>query len=359
MKLIIYQAECGDALRIEFTGSDRQTHHILIDSGFERTYRNILHAELKELENTDQSFDLCIISHIHDDHIGGAIAYIRSIKNKSIPDIVQQWIYNPPRGNGHKKNFIQEISTAKSIAQGDVLASYLKSIKKLSSQDFTNEIRPTDLYGLKLTFLSPDKTSLKALRTKYPEGKRNPFEREESTDISLAKAKLKSDYHIRLKDFSLTHTTEDISVENGSSIAVLVEHNGIKFLNLADSHPSVIVTSLKNAGYTESEPLICNWVKVAHHGSKENNLSQLYDMILCNHFIISSNGINKYKLPAKQCLATIIRSSKRTKATCHLYFTYDTPALREIFKIDGDSIFDELNFRVHFSGKPHLVFQSK
>ena len=137
MKLIINKAECGDALRIEFTGSDRQTHHMLIDSGFERTYRNILNAELKELDTTDQSFDLCIISHLHDDNIGGAIAYIRSIKNKSIHDIVKQWIYNPPRWNGHKKKFNQEISTAKIIDQGDVLASYLKSIKKLSSHDFT------------------------------------------------------------------------------------------------------------------------------------------------------------------------------------------------------------------------------
>jgi beta-lactamase superfamily II metal-dependent hydrolase len=358
VKLIFYQAECGDATRIEFTGSDRKLHHILIDTGFERTYRHVLEQDIRALAESGNEIDLCIISHIHDDHIGGAIAYVRGIQNGTIGDIVKQWIYNPPRGrNIEEKRSIREISSAKSIAQGDLMASYLIANNKLSANDITDKFICPDLFGLKLTFLSPNQKTLKALRKKYPAGRRNPFEREELADISLAKAKVKNDYHLPLKDFSLDNTGEDNSVENGSSISVLVDHNGRKFLNLADAHPSVITSSLKNIGFSKSNPLVCDWVKVAHHGSKGNNLSLLYELILCNNFIVSVNGENKYQLPSKQCLATIIRGPHRTATVCNLYFTYDNTTLQGIFKIDGDKIFDEFNFKVHYSNHPCLSFE--
>lgn len=357
MKIIFYQAECGDATRIEYTGSDKKLHHILIDTGFERTYRQVLEQDLKALIKAGSAIDLCIISHIHDDHIGGAIAYIRAIQNGAIDDCVQKWLYNPPRGRTIKEKKISlKVSAAKSINQGDVLATYLLSKGKLMVKDITNNWKE-DLFGLKLTVLSPNKKTLEALRIKYPEGRKNPFEREEWADISSAKAKLKDDYQIPIKDFSLVINKEDDSVENGSSIAVLMEQGGKKFLCLADAHPTVIKGSLQKLGYSWSRPLVCEWVKVAHHGSRGNNLSGLYNMIRCNNFIISANGENKYQLPSKQCLVTILKSAQRTNAACNLYFTYDNATLRDIFKIDGENIFEELNFRVHFSNNPFLIFE--
>jgi beta-lactamase superfamily II metal-dependent hydrolase len=359
LKLIIYQAECGDAARIEYTGADGRLHNILIDTGFERTYRDTLQKELAALEKDGHIVDVFIISHVHDDHIGGAIAYIKSIQRGLIRDMVHQWVYNPPRGQiVQKKSPGHSISSAKSIAQGDLVASYLSVNGRLPELDFTSDYSYPPIFGLKLTILSPSQDTLKALRIKYPKGQRNPFEREEPVSISLAKSKLKNDYYVRLKDFVLDSAEEDNSIENGSSIAVLVEQNNKLFLNLADAHPSVIASSLKNMGYSTTNPLICDWVKVAHHGSKGNNMLVIYNMIRCNNFIISSNGQNKYMLPSKQCLATIVRSPQRTDAVCNLYFTYDNPTLRSIFAIDGDNIFDEFNFMVFFSSEKFLIFGS-
>lgn len=355
MKLIIYQAECGDATIIVFKGVDNKLHHILIDMGFERTYRQVLQQEIKAMAESGNGIDLCIISHIHDDHIGGAIAYVREIQSGIITDIVQKWLYNPPRGRNHKERSRKEISSAKSIAQGDVLASYLITKDKLLPKDITTDCFD-NLFGLKLTFLSPSLQALDALRIKYPEGGKNKFEREEITEISLAKANVKNDYDIALKDFILDNTGEDSSVENGSSIAVLAEFDGTKFLCLSDAHPTIIACSLKNMGYSKSNPLICDWIKVSHHGSKSNNLPFLYDMIQCNNFIISANGDNKYKFPSKQCLATIIRSSQRTDAVCNIHFTYDNETLRNIFRIDGGAIFEEYNFKIHFSSGLYFSF---
>jgi len=356
VKIISYQAECGDATRIEFAGSDKKLHHILIDTGFERTYRQVLEQDLKALIKAGDAIDLCIISHIHDDHIGGAIAYIRAIQNGAIGDCIHKWLYNPPRGQPIKEKIISnEISFAKSIAQGDVLATYLLSKGKLMTEDITNDWEE-DFFGLKVIVLSPNTKTLKALRVKYPEGRKNPFEREEWVDISFAKANIKDDYHIPINDFNLAIKEEDNSEENGSSIAVLLEQEGKRFLCLADAHPTVIAGALHRLGYSSSYPLVCDWVKVSHHGSKGNNLSVLYNMIKCNNFIISANGENKYKLPSKQCLATIIRSTQRTDDVCNLFFTYNNETLRNIFKTDGEMIFEELKFRVHFSSDPSLIF---
>ena len=359
MKLFFYQAECGDATRIQYTGTDKQQHHIFIDAGFERTYQQVLQGDIRALALSKTGIDLFVISHIHDDHAGGALAYIKAIKNGTIKDVVNQWAYNPPRGRVNKTGRLGDgISDAKSISQGDRIAEYLAAKNKLPLADITNDQGCLDIFGLRVTFLSPDKQSLQNLRTKYAPAKRIPFEHEELPDISIAKSTKRNDYATPLKDFNLIHADEDTSVENRSSIAVLAEYQNKRFLSLADAHSSVVSNSLQRMGYSKKNPIVCDWVKIAHHGSKGNNLSILYDLIRCDNYVISANGENKYQLPSKQCLATIIRGAQRTSSICNLYFTYDTRALRNIFNADGNDIFSELNFAAHFSKRLFLSFES-
>jgi ribonuclease BN (tRNA processing enzyme) len=134
--------------------------------------------------------DLWIISHIHDDHIGGAIAYINAIKDGEFDDIVQSWFYNPPRISlsDFKKTDTTAVSEAKSIGQGDTLASYIISKKSLPVTDITNELNLLDIFGLKVTILSPEVSGLQRLRNKYPPESLMPFERNEIDSISEAKA---------------------------------------------------------------------------------------------------------------------------------------------------------------------------
>jgi glyoxylase-like metal-dependent hydrolase (beta-lactamase superfamily II) len=129
MELFCYQAECGDAIRIRFIGNDGNPHNIFLDSGYERTFRHILQQEINLLIQNGESIDLWIISHIHDDHIGGAIKYIKSVKDRETEDISKNWYYNPPRkySVSNVKND-SDISTAKSIRQGDILFEFLLEI---------------------------------------------------------------------------------------------------------------------------------------------------------------------------------------------------------------------------------------
>jgi beta-lactamase superfamily II metal-dependent hydrolase len=357
MEVFFYQAECGDAARISFKGNDNRNHNIFIDSGYDTTYDHILYDVIKGLIGK-QSIDLWLVSHIHDDHIGGIISYLEAVERGEYTDIVKEWFYNPPRFYDSNKavSSIQNVSEIASIGQGDRLFHYLKQHNKLKPNDITSETIPADIFGLKIFILSPSTKKLEKLRKKYSVlGKM--LERNEIYSISEAVKAKGYDYHIKLEDFNLGAWTQDGSVENGSSISVLTDFNGKKILWLADAHPRDVVKSLKEMGFSEKNKLKCDWVKVAHHGSKGNNSNELYALIECENYLISGNGENQNYLPTKDSLARIIRNANRDLSSHYkIYFTYDNKVLRSIFDSDPDNIFEKWNFEIDFLSKKFYRF---
>lgn len=356
MEVNFFQAECGDAACIRFLGNDNKYHNIFIDSGYERTFRHALEDKLKKIISSKEKIDLWIISHIHDDHIGGIVKYIDTIKSGEYDDIVNKFFYNPPRIYDFKKNE-KSISEFVSIGQGDLLYEYLKSNNKLLDFEITNSIKPIELSGLKLTVLSPSSNKLDNLRKKYPLNSSKSLEREEDEMISEAVAQKQNDYTTFIDDFDLENWNEDNSIENGSSISLLTEYNNKKILWLADSHPTDIVKSLTKLGFNKENKLVCDIVKVTHHGSKGNNNDELYNLIECNNYLFSVNGENKHNLPSKECVARILRNKERSKKTKYkLYFTYDNETLKSIFKIEKDDIFKKYNFEIIYGTDKCLTF---
>lgn len=350
MEIQFYKAECGDAAKIRFLGNDQKFHNIFIDSGHERTFRPILLEEILNLKKKEECIDLWILSHIHDDHIGGVIKYLYLIKSGELEDVVNQWYYNVPRFfNIIEQTPKNKISSASSINQGDIIYEYLKTNKKLLEKDITSDLQTTNLFGLKLTVLTPSSAKLNQLRKKYPIDSSNELERHELDYVSDAKAIKDNDYLIRLLEFDLDNFAEDKSVENGSSISLITEFNSHKILWLADSHPNDVIKSLEKLGYSKEKQFECDWVKVSHHGSSGNNNNELYSLIKCNNYLFSVNGENKYNLPEKKCLARILRNKNRSKESVYnFYFTYDNEVLRSIFTVDGAKIYNELKFTVDY-----------
>ena len=121
MDIFFYQAGCGDAARISFKGSDGQMRHVLIDAGYQRTFSHVL----KDAIIDAAVIDLWVVSHIHDDHIGGVEAYISALERKELNVQVKAWLYNPPRKS---LDLVQEstpISSITGIRQGrPVVAIY-------------------------------------------------------------------------------------------------------------------------------------------------------------------------------------------------------------------------------------------
>jgi beta-lactamase superfamily II metal-dependent hydrolase len=360
MEVHFYKAGCADAARISFR-SHGQPYQIFIDAGFERSYRQFLGDEIATIARRGEKINLWIISHIHDDHIGGSLSYIDAVNATLIPDIVQQWWYNPPR-NSHAVNAVgfSQISSPASIRQGEQLTSYLSTQQSWDSLPVLSGIATYEIGELKLTTLSPGAKELNRLREKYASN-RVPFEHLENEQLSEPKSPTVRDYHLTVEQLATSPQQEDKNIENGSSIALLTDYHGFKILWLADAHPSVIVASLKNLGYNAEKPLVCNWVKIAHHGSAGNNSVELYQMIQCSNYVISVTGDNQHGLPNKKALVNILKARKPPGLAPYcFYFTHDDEILRSIFSVDGDQVFDELNFKTIYLGNENslkVVFQ--
>ena len=335
IEVFMYQAECGNAARIRFMGTDEKIHNVFVDGGVEPTYNHVLKDQIAEIISNQEDIDLFIVTHIHDDHIGGAISYLNDISEGITTDVVKSWYYNPPRFTDQQ---------TRSIAQGDQLFEYVTNLGTSQKGDITNETEQQNFFGLKINFLSPNAEKLILLRQKYLSD--IPFETRELLPPIVDE---RYDYHILIEDFKLDKWREDRSVENGSSIAMITEYNNLRILWLADSHPTVVVASLRKLGFSKENPLVCDWVKVTHHGSKANNNNELYDLIRCDNYILSVDGENKHRLPTKECIARILRNSNRpTNSHYHLLFTYDHPVLKSIFNADGPQVFEKWNFTPHF-----------
>ncbi|MDD4437855.1 MAG: MBL fold metallo-hydrolase [Tissierellia bacterium] len=357
MELFCYKAECGDAVRIRYVGNDDKVHNIFLDSGYERTYRSVLRQEIKDLIKKGENIDLWIISHIHDDHIGGVMKYIKSVEDKEIEDITKEWFYNPPRQYHVVSDKRKEaVSSAMSVRQGDKLYNFLSLNKKLPKKDFTIDLGTVDRFGMKIHILSPTSSIITELRDKYKTG--IPFQTNEIEEISSAKAVVQNDYNKNIEEFNLDRFNEDKSLENKSSISVLVEYQGKKIMWLADSHPSVVIKSLTQKGYSVNRPLVCDYVILSHHASKGNNSSSFFSMIKCSKYIISSNSANKHSLPDKEVLAKIIRNKNRDLSLQYfLFFTYDTVGLKSVFEVDKNDVIEKWNFVPIYCNSLFLYFQ--
>lgn len=348
MKIHIYNAGCGDAFRIEFNGNSGHSCNILIDAGFERTFRNILAKEFVAIESKKQHIDLCVITHIHDDHIGGINALVKSILAGRGNDIVLKWWFNPPRVNGRQPPLHRLGSVAQSIGQSDFLTSYLQSKNILPESPIISKVIPFDLDGMKIFVLSPDQRSLDRLTDKYSDPK-IAIEHIEDEKVSQAVASKSRDYHIPLEKFPLIEWKQDKSIENASSIVLLTKYNGKTILWLADALPSIVIASLISLGYSIANPVVCDFVKIAHHGSSGNNSGVLYQMIKCKKYILSTDGYNTHGLPSKACLVEILTNPKRDiKDQYTFYLTTSDTVLKTIFKIDGQEVFKTLNFEMIF-----------
>jgi beta-lactamase superfamily II metal-dependent hydrolase len=339
MKLRFYQAECGDAARISFVGDSGKTHNIFIDSGYERTYRNILRDEINTLSDAEERIDLWILTHDHDDHIGGVHKYIRDIQSGFATHIVDEWCCVWMDSNSCEEMSKTDVSAAMSFAQGSFIRSYIHSVNG-GENYMPIATREKCLDGMKLIFLSPTESSLKQI------GKQH--EKENEIRISRPMASSQNDYANQFMEFDLSSQEKDTNVINLCSIAFIAEKEGKKVLWLADSHAEIVVESLRALGYSEISKLCCDVVKMSHHGSDANCSDELLSLLDSTNYVISANGENIHNLPNKKCIARLLRNRHRGNKHYHIYFTHFNDTLASIFANEGPDIYERLNFSLHF-----------
>lgn len=343
MEINFLQAFNGDSIIIHFE-NEGVTRHILIDGGPGSTYMqkgrrgkleyNDLKKEIESIKNKGEHVDLLILTHVDDDHIGGilkwfetdkdALELVRKIWFNSGRTIKNEFENDKTQEYDNSIEFSDSTSLNTSIRQGVKFEDKIKSKPNIWDEKVIEAEQMLSLYGIDFKILSPDRERLNALLGKWE------LERPESIDTSASL----NDYDRTLLQLIEEDVfEEDTSRHNGSSISFVLSYNDKNYLFLADSFPSVIISSLKKLGCSEQSPLECEFVKVSHHGSKANNSYELLKLISSKKFIISTNGA-KHSHPNKQFLARLINQN----SDCEIFFNYPE-LIDKIFKEEDYTAF--------------------
>ncbi|MCG3651778.1 MBL fold metallo-hydrolase [Aliarcobacter butzleri] len=388
INVLSFKAENGDAFLIKFDNDQ----NILIDMGMPKTYENEIRQELIKLKEAEQKIDLLIISHIDEDHIGGAIKFLEENKNNEIIELSEIWHNSYKHLQFEKtkaleveedtlsilKSIIRQNQTTEiqdgvqniSCKQGSSLASLIcKYEYPLNTHFSCNEIsidnKQEVLIGdLKFIFLSPNKEKLEKLSKKWLQElskKKYNFEisdEEIFDDAFEFYMKFLQDVDIKISSISskknlnfeklLKIEEKDNSVTNGSSLAFIIEYKDKKLLFLGDSHEDIVFDSLiklKDKDYD----LKFDLMKVSHHGSNKNISNRLINLITCNKFLFSTDGLSNNH-PNLEAIAKIVANNTNSKK--ELFFNYEL----DIFeKLDNNELKDKYNYEIKYQREIDLL----
>lgn len=344
--------------------------NILIDTGYQATYRTYLKPQLERLRQMGECIDLMVVTHIDGDHIGGAIEFLKENKEcrcHQIIEIREIW-YNachhaiPPGtdintltdeqqsdlqkiANRHQGVTFQREVRRKEIsyAQGDSLVSLLYKLNyaRIWNAHFqghaisTSVSKPYCLNDIVIHILSPtdnvlhnlfDKwlSNLRKYNPKFPVSNNIIFEEAYEQyvkglplDNTYRKAIGATSLSLReLVNSPLVCSCPDRSESNISSIAILIEYQEKRLLFLADASDQLVLESLKKL-YPSSDNLCFDVIKLSHHGSSKNNFS-LLEKVKARKYLFSSDG-KRNGHPSLATVAKIIQTNKDNKI---LYFNY-------------------------------------
>src|SRR5262249_2793709 len=332
-------AENGDCLWIEY-GEPSRRRRILIDCGAVSAAR-MLASRIESLgPPSERLIELFVLTHIHADHIKGVLPlFANPSLNVRFEDI---WF-----------NGWHQVSQFLSVKQGEDFSKLLEDPARSLPWNLAvtpkGEKYPAPIVlpsdnppptfelpgGLRLTLLSPGADQLKRLGREW---------RQVLLQLETGKAMLGrrrppapvTDFaKFDLEALARSPVTKDMSVANGSSIALLAEFDEHAILLTGDAHAEVLVKSIKalqRARGRENERLKLDALKLSHHGSANATTVELLALLDCQRYLVSSNG-NIFYHPDREAMARVILNGGKRPT---LYFNYrsplnelwDAPALR-------------------------------
>ena len=300
--LEVLKASYGDCIFVTIQDKGA-VYTIMIDGGTPSTYSfkdkkqkteaGPLKLKLSELREKGRCIDLLIITHVDNDHIGGIIKWFED--DIPSPDFVKRiWM-----------NDDTEINASQSLNNTPGQAASLKDTLTNNGFNLENQIVKGKEFSFnwgKIKILAPTPDDHNKVARKIGVN----LDNKENNNYKKSIRQLVEE----------GWKVDAVSDENDASIAFLLQTNdGENDLFLGDGNIDTIIESLNGIKRTEKR-INCKWVKLSHHGSKNNFKPEILDYVQAENYIFSSNG-DYYGHPDKEVMAWLV-----DKTAASLWFNY-------------------------------------
>ncbi len=327
LKIDMLPAANGDALWIEY-GEAATPRRLLIDGGTRGTWEAGLKARIEALPAAERVFELLIVTHIDGDHIEGALALLQDeTLGVQYRDIwFNGWKHLPDTGLEPLGPVEGELLTDALVNGGLPWNEAFGGRAVCINAD--GELPRVELADeLFLTVLSPGTPQLAALRPVWrqevikagldPDRPREPAPVAPIAGLERLGAETLPD----VAALASTRFERDTAEANGTSIVVLLEHDGATALLCGDAFPAVVQSSVEHlVSATPHDRLAVDAFKLPHHGSRFNISSDLLQRLASGRYLFSSSGV-KTKHPHLESVARVLEA---TADHATLYFNYET-----------------------------------
>ncbi len=329
----------GDALVIEY-GDENDIRAILVDAGPRHSWPDVK-GRLLEME--DRPYETFVVTHVDEDHIGGATLLLADdeISNRvstvwfnGFTHIDQGSNVLGPVDGERLTKLIVDNGLSWNEAFADLSGSGSGGGPAVVASE--GDLPKIELDGgAELYLLSPSGPKLERMRKVWAkEVEKAGLVPGKGTDLKAPKltpsAKLAKPIAEKLDHAALEamakKTTPDGSEANGSSIALMFCHGDKRVLLGADAHPDLLTSSLIRFGQMmgEEKPRI-DLFKLPHHGSKANVTAQLLAAADVDNYLISTNG-DTFGHPDNEAMARLLIATDKRR---NIYCNYASPQTKQ------------------------------
>lgn len=341
-----YQVKGGDCFLITY-----EDKNFLIDSGYKTTSERLI-KDLKLMSDNGEKLDLLIITHIDNDHIGGAISLLEAENIIKIDEIwyngylqvfdieedfkridgiaelkIRNIISNNVSNNSKNNNYVIGYDEAKSLEELLFNKKIPINNKFNGKAIYSNMKYLFDEEDIEFRFLSPSRSIMDNLKDEwksvleeydYYGQERNVFYMPKAFEFYYMNDKEinNCNYEIGSKEnelldaeiLSKVENKLDNTTINRSSLAFILRIKNKNLLFLGDSNPADIENELKKLINEDERYKNISLMKISHHGSKYNINNSLISIINVESFLISTNGAPiRDGVPSKPHLETIAK----------------------------------------------------
>jgi hypothetical protein len=319
----------GDALWIEY-GQAASPRRLIVDGGTKGTWDdpNGLRTRIEALPANERHFELLVVTHVDGDHIEGALellldqqlgvtygdVWFNGFKHLPEPPEPVLEPLGPVEGE-----LLTDAIVAQGLAWNDAFGGDVVAVPADAA------LLETELADeLKVTVLGPGLQQLVNLRPEW----RKAVEAA-GLDPELPRPEPEEALPPGLEPLGVTPNVgalagsvfqQDTAKANGSSIVLLVEHEGTKALLTGDAYPSVVLAGIERfLAVSGGDRLAVAAFKTPHHGSRANVSTAMLAKLDCKRHLFSSNG-SRTRHPHPEGVARTIAAGPGST----LYFNYAT-----------------------------------